>query len=320
VIAMPPADTADAPSARADEAHGGVPLVELVPNVSTADAATLETLASAMQAAGATVLDTTADRWHNRSVITAVAAPAAAVAVAVALVDRAREVIDMRSHRGVHPRVGAVDVIPMVPWRGVSMADCVTLARDAADQVAAACEVPVYLYERAAERPDRVALADIRRGGLESLRETIALDPYRAPDRGPARVHPTLGAVVIGARELLVAFNVFIGPADHLPAAQAIARAIRASSGGLPGLKAIAVEVDGQAQVSMNLVDLSRISLMQAYAAVARRAESQGLTALRGELIGLVPAAAASLDAQSIPGLMALPGSVLETRLQAAGL
>ena len=225
----------------------------------------------------------------------------------------------MREHRGVHPRIGAVDVIPFVPLREVDMADCVALARDCAARVAATHDIPCFLYEHAARRPDRVTLADIRRGGLETLQRTIATDPYRRPDTGPSHTHPTFGAVAIGARALLVAFNVFVGPAAALPAARHIARTIRASSGGLPGLKAIAVEVDGQAQVSMNLVDLARITLAQAFDAVARQAASHGLEALRGELIGLVPDAAVTPDALHIPGLDALRTRSLEQRLAAAG-
>ncbi len=304
----------------ADAASAAVPLVELVPNMSTADPEVVEALQDALQRAGARVLDHSSDRWHNRSVITAAVSPTAAVSAAAALMASARALIDMRHHHGVHPRIGAVDVLPFVPLRGVTMADCVALARDCAQRIAADFDVPVYLYERAAHRPDRVALADIRRGGLEALRVAIHSDPSRRPDAGPSRMHPTLGAVAIGARDLLVAFNVFVGPADQLPAARAIARAVRASNGGLPGLKAIAVEVAGQAQVSMNLVDLTRMSLEQAYAAVAQHAAARGLTAGRGELIGLVPARRCSQEACAIPGLASLRERVLEDRLRLAGL
>jgi glutamate formiminotransferase len=294
------------------------PLIELVPNVSTADPAVVAALAAAMREAGAFVLDTSSDRWHNRSVITAAAAPEHAVPAVLALVSAAAQRIDIRQHHGVHPRIGAVDVVPFVPLRHVTMDDCTALARRCAAEVAAAYDVPVYLYERAATRADRVTLADIRRGGWEQLRETIASDPYRAPDAGPARTHPTLGAVAIGARDFLVAFNVFIGPADQLPAARRIARAVRESSGGVPGLKAIAVAVNGQAQVSMNLVDLSRITLAQAYEAVAALARADGLTTLRGELIGLVPTAQCTEDTAQIPGLASLASNVIDQRLRQA--
>lgn len=293
-------------------------LVELVPNVSTADHGVVAELAEAMREAGALVLDCSSDRWHNRSVITAAVAPSQAVGAVRALVDAAATRIDMRQHQGVHPRIGAVDVVPFVPLRRVTMDDCIALAREAAVAVASAHDLPVYLYERAAHRADRVALADIRRGGLEQLSQTIASDPYRAPDAGPRRTHPTLGATAMGARDFLVAFNVFIGPATALPAARRIARAIRESSGGLPGLKAIGLEVNGQAQVSMNLVDLSRITLGQAYAAVAERAEAEGLTALQAELIGLLPDAAISTGAVELPGLASLANASLEARLRDA--
>ncbi|GJG85000.1 glutamate formiminotransferase [Gemmatimonadetes bacterium T265] len=268
-------------------------LVECVPNFS--EGRRPDVVAALRDAIGATpgthVLDASADRSHHRSVITFVADPAHAADAAFAAVAAARAAIDLRTHTGVHPRIGAADVVPFVPLpeHGTTMADCAALAHALGTRVARELAIPVYYYERAALRPGRANLADVRRGGFERLAAEIATSPERAPDAGTARVHPTAGAVAIGARPLLVAFNVYLGPAANLPIAKAVARAVRESSGGLPGVKALGLAVDDQAQVSMNLVDLDRTTLADAFARVEAEAAARGVAVTWSELIGLLP-------------------------------
>ncbi len=268
-------------------------LVECVPNFSEGrDPAVVAAIRNAIAAVpGTHVLDTTADASHHRSVVTFVADPARAVDAAFAGIAAARARIDLRAHAGVHPRIGAADVVPFVPLAacGTTMADCVALAHALGPRVARELRVPVYYYERAARRPDRANLADVRRGGFERLAADIATDPERAPDEGPPRIHPSAGAVAVGARPVLVAFNVHLGPATNLAAARAVARAVRESGGGLPAVKALGLEVDGQAQVSMNLVDLDRTNLAAAFDRVEHEAAARGVAVTWSELIGLLP-------------------------------
>ena len=297
-------------------------LVECVPNFSEGRRPeVVAAIRDAMAASpGATVLDASADASHHRSVITFVAPPEHAVAAAFAGVAEAARRVDLTRHAGVHPRIGAADVVPFVPLpaHGTAMADCVAIARALGERVSRELGVPVYLYDRAATRPDRRNLADVRRGGFEGLRAALGTDPARAPDFGPTAAHPTAGAVAVGARELLVAFNVYLGPAERLSVARAVARAVRESSGALPGVKAIGLAVDGQAQVSMNLVDLDRTSLATAFARVRAEAEARGAEVTWSELIGLMPERA--LEGTS-PEQLRLrdfsPERVLETRLAA---
>ena len=268
-------------------------LVECVPNFSEGRR---PDVVAAIRAAIATtpgthVFDATADASHHRSVVTFVADPDRAVDAAFAGIAAARAHIDLRTHAGVHPRIGAADVVPFVPLpaHGTTMADCVRLAHALGTRVARDLAIPVYYYDRAALRVDRTSLADLRRGGFERLTTEIATDPTRAPDVGPTHVHPTGGAVAIGARRILVAFNVYLGPAANLPVAKAVARAVRESSGGLPAVKALGLVVDGQAQVSMNLVDLDRTSLADAFTGVESEAAARGVQVTWSELIGLLP-------------------------------
>jgi glutamate formiminotransferase/formiminotetrahydrofolate cyclodeaminase len=266
-------------------------LIECVPNFSEGrDLSAIDAIRDRIAAMpGVSVLHVTSDAWHNRSVITFVAPAENMTDAAVAAIHAARDHIDLTRHEGVHPRIGAADVVPFVPLDGATMDDCIAIARAVGRRVAGELEIPVYLYERAATRASRRNLADVRRGGFETLRDAIASDPARAPDFGPARVHPTAGAVAIGARPFLIAFNAYIGDSSKLRAAREIARAIRESSGGLRAVKALGLEVNGQAQVSMNLVDIEQTSLATAYAAVTREANKRGLDIVWSELIGLVP-------------------------------
>jgi glutamate formiminotransferase/glutamate formiminotransferase/formiminotetrahydrofolate cyclodeaminase len=267
-------------------------LVECVPNFS--EGRKIETVARLAQAIAsvdtACVLDTHIDPDHNRSVITFVAAPEMIVEAALRAVGLASELIDMRRHTGVHPRLGATDVLPFVPVSGVTMEDCVALARQAGARIASELSIPVFFYERAALKSERVNLEDVRRGALELLREQIAVDPNRAPDLGPLRVHETAGAIAIGARPFLIAFNINLRTTDVL-IARKIARAVRARGGSLPFLKALGFELRtrGLVQVSMNLVNYEVTGITEAYEAVLREAEQAGVEIVSTEIVGLVP-------------------------------
>ena len=265
-----------------------MPLIECVPNFSEGrDPAVIETIVAAITAAHGRVLDWSLDASHNRAVITFVAEHHDIVAAAFAAIRTARDTIDLSTHTGVHPRIGAADVVPFIPLDGSTMDDCVRLARELADRVGTELRIPVYLYDRAAQRAEYRNLADVRHGGLEALQQTIG--STRPPDAGPSALHPTAGAVAIGAREFLGAFNIFLGHAAHLAQAQAIAREIRAAHGGLPGLKALGLLVDGQAQVSMNVTDLHAVSLHQVFDVVVAAAARHGIDVTHSEIIGLVP-------------------------------
>ncbi len=263
-------------------------LIECVPNFSEGrDPAVIDAIAAAITAARGRVLDRSLDAWHNRAVITFVAEPHDIVAAAFAAIRTARDRIDLSQHSGVHPRIGAADVVPFVPLDGTTMDDCIRAARELADRVGAELQIPVYLYDQAAQRPQYRNLADVRHGGTTALEQTIG--STRPPDAGPAHLHPTAGAVAIGARHFLGAFNVFVGHAAHLSQAKAIAAELRAANGGLPGLKALGLVVDGQAQVSMNVTDLDAVALHEAFDAVAAAAATRGIEVTHSEIIGLVP-------------------------------
>ena len=266
-------------------------LVECVPNFS--EGRRPEVVAAIRDAvaavSGAHVLDVSSDPSHNRSVITFVAPVELAVDAALAAMRVARDRIDLNTHRGEHPRIGATDVVPFIPLEGTTMDDCVVLARRLGERAANELEIPVFLYEHAATRPDRENLADIRRGEFEALRDEIGTTPARTPDFGPNRVHPTAGATAIGARPFLVAYNVYLGPPSNMPVAKDVAKAVRGSSGGLRYVKALGLEVDGQAQVSMNLVDTEKTPLHRAFDLVKMEAEARGVSPSWSEIVGLVP-------------------------------
>ena len=276
-------------------------LVECVPNFSEGrNPETVQQIAAAIAAVDtACILDKHVDPDHNRSVITFVATPERIVEAAVAGVRRAAELIDMRRHDGVHPRLGATDVLPFVPIHGVTMDDCVRLAHEAGETIARELSIPVYYYERAALRPDRVNLEDVRRGAYELLLEQIATNPDRAPDVGPVRVHDSAGAIVVGARPFLIAFNVVLR-SDDVSVARQIARAIRARNGGLPCLKALGFELRTRnlVQVSMNLVNYEVTGMGAAYDAIRREAEALGVEIDSAEIVGLVPRNALDREAE----------------------
>jgi len=266
-------------------------LVECVPNFSEGRRpdvvkAITDAIASA---GGAAILDVSSDASHNRTVVTFVAPADRVVEAAFRGIARARDLIDLRTHQGEHPRIGATDVCPFIPLEGTTMEDCVALARALGARVGSELGIPVFLYEKAATRPDRVNLADIRRGEFERAREEIGTNPDRVPDFGPNAIHPTAGATVIGARPFLVAYNVYLGPASNLTVAKEVAKTVRASGGGLPAVKALGLEVDGQAQVSMNLTDTSVTPIWRAYDEVRKEAEARGVSPTWSEIVGLVP-------------------------------
>src|SRR5437773_2473629 len=266
-------------------------LVEYVPNFS--EGRRPEVVAAIRHAIaavdGVAILDVSSDQSHNRTVITFVVPVDRAVEAALAGIRVARERIDLNHHTGEHPRMGATDVVPFIPLEGTTMEDCVVLARTLGERVGRELEIPVFLYERAATRPDRENLADVRRGEFEGLRDEIGKNPNRAPDFGPPRIHPTAGAVAIGARPFLVAYNVYLGPAANVLVAKDVAKAVRGSSGGLRYVKGLGLEVDGQAQVSMNLVDTERTPLSRAFDTVKMEAAALGVTPTWSEIVGLVP-------------------------------
>jgi len=266
-------------------------LVECVPNFS--EGRRPEIVAKIRDAIAAVkgvhLFDVSSDQSHNRTVVTFVVPVESAVDAAFAGIKAAREHIDLTQHQGEHPRMGAADVVPFIPLEGSTMEDCIVLARTLGERVASELEIPVFLYERAATRADRENLADVRRGEFEGLRDEIPVNPNRKPDFGPARVHPTAGAVAIGARPFLVAYNVYLGPAHNVPVAKEVAKAVRGSSGGLRYVKGLGLEVDGQAQVSMNLVDTERTPLYRAFDMVKMEAEARGVSPTWSEIVGLVP-------------------------------
>src|SRR5499426_2639439 len=246
-------------------------LVECVPNFSEGRrpdvvAAIRDAIAAVK---GVAVLDVSSDQSHNRTVVTFVAPVENAIDAAIAGMRVARDKIDLNKHTGEHPRMGATDVVPFIPLEGTTMEDCIVLARTLGERVGRELEIPVFLYERAATTPARENLADVRRGEFEGIRDEMnAGAPSRKPDFGPSRAHATAGAVAIGARPFLVAYNVYLGPATNLSVAKNVAKAVRGSSGGLRYVKGLGLEVDGQAQVSMNLVDTERTPVFRAFEVV----------------------------------------------------
>jgi glutamate formiminotransferase/formiminotetrahydrofolate cyclodeaminase len=265
------------------------PLVECVPNFSEGRRPeVIQAIVDAMRAVGEVwILDVQSDPDHNRSVVTMVGTPQAVAEAAYRGIEVATTQIDMEVQRGVHPRLGAADVVPFVPVRGVTMAECVTLARGLGARVGDDLQVPVYLYGHAARHPERARLEDIRRGEYERLKREIQIDPARAPDFGPAELGKA-GAVVIGARPFLVAFNAYLDTGE-ISIAKKIARAIRHSNGGYRYLKAMGVRVAGQAQVSMNFTNVRETPLHRVMASIRREAARYGTSVTHTELVGMIP-------------------------------
>lgn len=294
-------------------------IIECIPNVSEGRRAdVLDACADAIRRAGARLLDVKPDSTHHRTVFTFAGAPDAVKAAVLALYARAIPAIDLRDHKGEHPRLGAVDVVPFVPIEGATMAECVELARDVAREVARLYDLPVYLYEEAATAPSRRNLEDIRRGEFEGLTEKMQQAEWR-PDFGPVSPHPTAGASVIGARMPLIAYNINLAT-DRLDVAKKIAAAIRQSSGGFRFVKAMGLALDdrGIVQVSMNLTNFEKTPLFRVFETVQREAARYGVTVLESEIIGLVPAAALTASAAWYLQLERFgDGQILENALRA---
>lgn len=299
-------------------------VIECVPNFSEGrNEATVRSLLQAVsQVEGVALLDHMMDADHHRAVLTFAGAPEAVAQAAFEAAKRATALIDLRAHRGEHPRIGATDVIPFVPIRGVTMRDCVELAQAVGRRIGTELGIPVFLYEQAATHPVRVRLEKIRQGGLTGLAHRMATDFTWVPDYGPRQLHPTAGATAVGARGVLVAFNVNLGTND-LDVAKAIAKAVRQSNGGLAHVKAIGVRLlsRGQVQVAMNLVNIDETPLHVAFEAVRREADRHGVQLTSSELVGLVPRKAVEqAQAQGVVIDSLVPSKILEARLAAVGL
>ena len=294
-------------------------LIECIPNVSEGrrgDVVTALAEAAVMAAPGVVLLDRTSDVDHNRSVLTFLGEGEALVVAMTALVGAALDAIDLRKHAGAHPRLGAVDVIPFVPVRGATTADCVALAKTLGRTLADRYGLPVYLYEDAASRPDRQNLANIRKGEFEGLAKKME-DPAWKPDFGPSAPHPSGGAVVVGARAPLIAYNINLATAD-LAVADRIAKAIRHLSGGYRFVKAMGVKLEarGQVQVSINMTNFEKTPLHRVFETVRSEAERQGVAVVGSEIVGLVPQAALLAAAAHYLRLEADPApQVLENKL-----
>jgi glutamate formiminotransferase / formiminotetrahydrofolate cyclodeaminase len=293
-------------------------LVECVPNFSEGrDAAKVDAIVEAMKLPGVYLLDREMDADHNRCVITLVGDREAIQEAAIRGVGKAAELIDLTQHQGAHPRMGAADVVPFIPIDGLTLEDCVAMAKHVGAEIHKRFAVPVYLYEAAATRPERQGLENIRRGQFEGIRDSIATDPARLPDFGPAAVHPTAGATVVGARKPLIAYNIFLSTTD-VDIAKKIAKAVRYSTGGLRFVKGAGFLVRGQAQVSMNLTDFEQTPIHRVFEFVKREAARYGVVPTSSEIVGLIPKLALEQAAEWFLQVENFDSSlILENRLTA---
>ncbi len=273
-------------------------IIECVPNFSDGiHPEVVRQIVLSMNVDGVRLLDFSLDPDHNRSVVTIAGAPAAVVEAAICAAGKAAQLIDLTQQTGVHPRIGAADVIPFVPVSGISLAEAAVLARQAGLQIWRRYGVPVYFYGAAAARPDRVQLEDVRRGQFEGLREVALKDSARRPDVGGPELHATAGASAVGARSFLIAYNIYLARSADISHARAIARDIRASSGGMQGVKALGLNANGRPQVSMNVTDFRLTPMAAVHSSVERLAREHGTAIAEGELIGLIPEAAYTANA-----------------------
>lgn len=296
-------------------------IIECVPNFSEGRRAdVLDEIVNAMLTTGVMLLDREMDASHNRAVVTIAGEPDAVAKAAFRGCQRAAQLIDLETHRGEHPRMGATDVIPFIPIRNVTMDECVALARRVGERIGRELEIPVYLYERAATRSERRDLAYVRRGEYETIRDEIATHPEREPDFGPRRVGKA-GAVAVGARPFLIAYNVNLDTRD-VQIAKDIAKITREKGGGLPSVKALgfALEDQGIVQVSMNLTDFNVTGMLTAFQHVRAEAEKRGVRVLGSELVGLVPLEALAQIAREALQLEGFSSrQVVEVKLTEAG-
>jgi glutamate formiminotransferase / formiminotetrahydrofolate cyclodeaminase len=293
-------------------------LVECVPNFSEGrDKAKVDAIVEAMKIRGVYLLDREMDVDHNRCVITLVGEREPIQEAAIRGVGKAAEVIDLTQHQGAHPRMGAADVVPFIPIDGVTIEDCVSMARHVGEEIWKRYQIPVYLYEAAATSPERTNLENIRRGQFEGIRDEIATNPARRPDFGEPRVHPTAGATVVGARKFLIAYNVFLNTTD-VDIAKKIAKAVRFSSGGFRFVKGAGFLVRGLAQVSMNLTDFEQTSVHRVFEYVKREAARYGVMPVSSEIVGLIPKKALEQAAEWFLQVENFDSSlILENRLAA---
>ncbi len=293
-------------------------IVECVPNFSEGrDKAKVDAIVEAMKIPGVYLLDREMDTDHNRCVITLVGDREPIQEAAILGAGKAAELIDLTQHQGAHPRMGATDVIPFIPIEGVTLADCVAMARHVGAEIAKRYQIPVYLYEAAAATPERQNLENIRRGQFEGIRDDIAVNPARKPDFGEPRVHPTAGATVVGARKALIAYNVFLNTAD-VAIATKVAKAVRFSSGGLRFVKGAGFLVRGMAQVSMNLTDFEQTPIHRVFEFVKREAARYGVSPVSSEIVGLIPKQALEQAAEWFLQVENFDSSlILENRLAA---
>jgi glutamate formiminotransferase/formiminotetrahydrofolate cyclodeaminase len=293
-------------------------LVECVPNFSEGrNKAVVDAIVEAMKIPGVSLLDREMDADHNRCVITIVGDRESIAEAAIRGVGKAAELIDLNKHQGAHPRIGAADVVPFIPIEGVTIEDCIAIARKVGEEIWKRFQIPVYLYESAATNPDRQNLENIRRGQFEGLREDILVNPARCPDFGDPRCHATAGATVVGARKALIAYNVFLNTKD-VDIAKKIAKAVRYSSGGLRYVKGAGFEVRGMAQVSMNLTDFEQTPIARVFEFVKREAARYGVQPVSSEIVGLIPKKALEQAAEWFLQVENFDSSmILENRLAA---
>ena len=293
-------------------------LVECVPNFSEGcDKGKVDAIVAAMKVDGVYLLDREMDADHNRSVITLVGERDAIQEAAIRGVGKAAELIDLNVHMGAHPRMGATDVVPFIPIDGVTIEDCVAMARHVGGEIWKRYQIPVYLYEAAAATPERLNLENIRRGQFEGIRAEIATNAARKPDFGEAKLHATAGATVVGARKFLIAYNVFLKTAD-VEIAKKIAKAVRFSNGGMRFVKGAGFLVRGLAQVSMNLTDFEQTPVHRVFEMVKREAERYGVIPVSSEIVGLIPKKALEQAAEWFLQVENFDSSlILENRLMA---
>jgi len=294
-------------------------VVECVPNFSEGrDARRVEAIVAAMQMDEVRLLDWSMDEDHNRSVVTIAGQPGAVLESALRGVGKAVELIDLTSQQGLHPRIGAADVVPFVPVSHIKLEQCVMLARQAGLEIWRRFGVPVYFYEAAASRPDRANLDDVRRGQFEGLRDSVRKEAARRPDLGGPGLHPTAGACVVGARKFLVTYNLYFDSAD-VGVVRAIAREVRVAFSGQHGVKAMGMLAHGRAQLSMNITDFKATPISQVYSTVSRLALRHKTAPVEGEVIGLIPEEACERESEWMRQLVGFDDEtkILERRLAA---